>query len=713
MKINFLLILILALLSFTVVAQGIKKVHVVYMNHLDAGFTELVEGVVNNAFHKWYPTAMRTANIMRQKNERYVYTTHGWLLNLFFNCPANVWKSLKCPTDEQKDELTAAIKRGDITWHAFPFNAELEVFDKSLLNSALESVEYLDNKFNVTRKIVLSQRDVPGTTISALPLLNKKGIRAITIGVNAASSPPETPTIFKWKHVDSGAEVIGMIHPGGYGGIEKSDAVTIDGHDEALLFCFRSDNQGPHQPDEVLDAIKHVREQYPGASVEASTIDNFVNGVLSKPDILNKLKVITSEIGDTWLYGVASDFRKVSDYRVALRARDLCFRAGKCSLSDERVRNFDLLFMKIGEHTWGKDVKTHLHDPENFDNEKFHKKLIEMGDNYKNIIDSWVEQRSFLDMALAQLKDHPLKSTIEYELLNKHTSLFTRGFTKTKETSFELDAWSIGFDPSTGSINKLIRKKSGRVLATKENQIASVSYQTLNSADYDTFLKHYLICLPECEWGYQDFGKPGLEKINATSTTYNTQLESISTKTLDDAVVFLIELSFPSISHANYGAPEKVLVMVTLSKNKDCGMVSIDVEYQNKTPTRIPESLWVSFNPNVPNPNDWFMSKLDTLVSPVDIAGNGSVHLHGVDDSSVIYVSDDYNSIVVRSEDAPLVAFGERVALPTPMNVKPDMKKGFHFNAMNNLWGTNYIMWYPYLEDEDTGKISFTFSDME
>ena len=82
--------------------------------------------------------------------------------------------------------------------------------DSSLFESALEIAENLDLLFNKTRSITMTQRDVPGLTRSALPLLNKHGVRAITVGVNGATAPPAVPRIFTWKDLNSGASVLGM-----------------------------------------------------------------------------------------------------------------------------------------------------------------------------------------------------------------------------------------------------------------------------------------------------------------------------------------------------------------------------------------------------------------------------------------------------------------------------------------------------------------------
>jgi hypothetical protein len=53
------------------------------------------------------------------------YLTHSWLIALFFDCPARV--GVTCPSAEDKQELSDAIKQGVIYWHAAPFNPNYEV----------------------------------------------------------------------------------------------------------------------------------------------------------------------------------------------------------------------------------------------------------------------------------------------------------------------------------------------------------------------------------------------------------------------------------------------------------------------------------------------------------------------------------------------------------------------------------------------------------
>ena len=79
------------------------------------------------------------------------------------------------------------------------------------------------------RKTVLSQRDVPGISRAVLPVLAANGVRAVTVGVNGASTPPNVPRIYNWQDPVSGVTMLAMTHPGGYGGIALEDAVIVPG----------------------------------------------------------------------------------------------------------------------------------------------------------------------------------------------------------------------------------------------------------------------------------------------------------------------------------------------------------------------------------------------------------------------------------------------------------------------------------------------------
>jgi len=60
------------------------------------------------------------------------------------------------------------------------------------------------------------QRDVPGFTRAALPILFGQGVRAVTVGVNGGSAPPGVPhnEPFIWRDTQSQTDMLAMWHPG-------------------------------------------------------------------------------------------------------------------------------------------------------------------------------------------------------------------------------------------------------------------------------------------------------------------------------------------------------------------------------------------------------------------------------------------------------------------------------------------------------------------
>lgn len=62
--------------------------------------------------------------------------------------------------------------------------------------------------------------------------------------------------------------------------------------------------------------------------------------------------------------------------------------------------------------------------------------------------------------------------------------------------------------------------------------------------------------------------------------------------------------------------------------------------------------------------------------------------------------------MVCRSLDAALVSPGEPIPFPNP-NARPDLQKGMAYNLANNIWGTNYIMWQPYEQEQERMRFRF------
>jgi len=355
---------------------AIDTVHVLFLNHLDVGFSggsnhaELVgfaAQVVDLYFNTYFPAALAVAEAMAANatsGDRFVYTTKAWLVSLYVDCPAGL--QVRCPSQQDKERFEAAIRAGVVRWHAFPFNTEVETMDVAMVTFALQLVADLDARYGVDRKTVWSQRDVPGTTVAALKVLQDGGgVRAVSFGINGASATPDVPSVSLWQSGAATAEpMLMLVHKGGYGGIMRDDCHMVDGFGHVLCLYFKNDNDGPPGVAEVQGVYAALREQFPEADparVVASSFEAFVDALLADQDAVDSLPVVTEEIGDTWIHGMAADPLQTAQVRAIMAERTRCLAQGECVLEDYRVYNFSRLLLKAAEHTHGGDVKRFLH----------------------------------------------------------------------------------------------------------------------------------------------------------------------------------------------------------------------------------------------------------------------------------------------------------------------------------------------------------------
>ena len=692
--------------------KDITTIYLVSSCHLDVGFANTAANIVNEYFQKYFPEAVQIAEQLRASGgeERLVFTTHSFLVYLYLNCRSDFEKTLglQCPNSTQVAAFSAAVKRGDIVWHAFPFNAQMEFYDAAMADFGFNVTHMLDAQFSKSPANTMSQRDVPGTTRSIIPILVRNGVKAITVGVNTASMPPAVPTAFVWRDLASGEEILAMWHPHGYGGssgVGLDSMVIVPGMQAALAFAIRGDNSGPPQALEVIKNYKTLQALFPKAKIIASGYDTFVNEL---ENFRAKLPVVLNEIGDTWIHGVASDPWKTAATREVMRLRSACIDTGKCSLSDPAFVIFSLFLLKNGEHTWGKDVKVYLHDYTHWNRKDFYQMIDGRAPNFMDMISSWNEQRLWgIGFATSLLSNHTLQGTIEESL----TSMIFDGKSPIAGHS-DIDPTSkvtcgditIGFNLSSGAINYLVdgRPSTPITYADQTNPLAQVVYQTFTAEDFKTFLDEYDND-PIDFFFVLDFGKLGLngtKKINESP-----KLLKLWQKQDSDSCDLVVPLGLDAESIEDYGGPVKMFLQATIPKSSSVSgelAINLTLYFTEKPSIRSPESLSLYFNPVVSNSSSMAISKLGESFNVLDVATNGSKHLHA-SDFGVSYAS----GLRFTAWDTSVVCVGKPTSFPTPMQ-QPNVDNGFAFNVYNNIWGTNYIMWYPYNDVDSSSKYRFT-----
>ena len=674
------------------------------------GFADTAANIVNEYFDTYFPAVSETVEQMHQAglSETLIFTTHPFLVWLYLNCYPEL--GLHCPSSQALQNFTAAVESGHITWHAFPFNSEVEFYDSSLAGFGFKLTHQLDSLFSRNPTITMSQRDVPGMTRSIIPLLTSHGVQAITVGVNTVSMPPAVPSVFRWQDPISQTEVVAMWHPHGYGGQHGpslDSVVTVPGMPAALAFAIRGDNSGPPGADEVLRNYAVLRELFPAAKVVASGYDEFVRELLKYK---SALPVYNSEIGDTWIQGVASDPWKTAVSREAMRLRSACINSGACSMSDPRLIAFSTMLLKSGEHTWGKDIKKYLNDTTNWENDKFHP-LQYTDPKFIDVTNSWIEQRVWGNtFPLDLLGDHPLRAEIESSVaaMRFDGNIETKGYKLLENVStvVQCGGLKVQFSNTTGGIVRLVdlRQPSKPISYADNNlhQLATILYQTFVADDYNTFFSEYFYDFGPT-FARQDFGKPGWN--GTVKLSVNPSPESLWYMEEKDTCTLLLRSVFASKEvSVDFGGAKELWTQLALPNTLSpitSLTLNLTVYLTEKTPTRIPESLSLVFNPLVRNVSSMMVSKLGEYISVLDVIKNGSKHLHG-SDWGITYTSGP--SFYAR--DTSLVCIGPPTPFPTPME-QPSVDQGFAFNLFNNIWGTNYIMWYPYLKEDASSKYNF------
>jgi hypothetical protein len=646
---------------------AVRRVLAMFKCHFDAGFIDTQAHVVDRYFNQFFPQAIRTAEQMRQSGaQRYVWTTGSWLL----------YEYLEQASAKDRRRMEQAIGDGDIAWHALPFSWQTEMMDRSLISGSLALSRSLDKRFDRTT-VGAKMTDVPGHTRGLIRPLADHNVTFLDVGVNGGSTRAELPPLFVWKDPD-GASMVVMYHH------EYGTIARVPGSELAIAIMVRGDNAGPHTPQEIAEIYQDLGQRFPNAQIQAANLTEIANAV---QPYRSHLPIVTQEIGDTWIYGVASDPLKVARYRELCRLRQSWISKKQFQSGDATdLALLRHLLLEV-EHTWGTDTKTWL----DFDNYTPHD-LAPMLDtkNYKVVEFSWQEKRRDLFDGIATLPA-PLQQEARTAISNlapKPPSM--TGSVHSAVEEIETKHFILQLDPATGAIRRLKSKQTSREWASAEHPLALFSYQTLSQNDYQQFLANYLTT--KADWAEKDFGKPNIERFGAVNQTWWPKLDEVRVQRDRDAdrVTARLHIDDAEALESGRAAFPRTLYLELILLNKE-PVVDMNFYWFDKAATRMPEALWLTFNPAVTEPKGWSMDKSGQQVSPLDVVAAGSRHQHAV--TRGFGFADAQGGFQVETLDAPLIALGEK----SPLNFsrsQPDLSGGIHCCLFNNAWGTNYIMWF-------------------
>ena len=666
--------------------SAIHKVVVVFKTHLDIGFTDYAGAVRSRYMEDYLPRAMALARAMKRYRDEdsaptrrkvevsrppFVWSTGSWL----------VYEALEEYKGRRLRELESAIAAGHIAWHAIPFTTHSELMDASLFRFGLSLSVRLDRRFG-KNTIAAKMTDVPGHTRAMVPLLADAGIRFLHIGINPASTPPDVPDAFVWRH-DHGTDLTVVYDHGDYGG-----NMVVPGLSCALVLAHTGDNLGPPTTEGVRLAMNRCELDFPRAEVFAGRLDDFA---VELERIKKSLPVLTEEMGDTWIHGVGSDPGKVAQFRELQRLNSRWQHAKHPAGAAGKLDAFRRSLMMIPEHTWGMDEKTHLNDFTRYGAADL--KRMRRTKKCIWLEASWQEQRSYIRQAVDLLHPSSLREEAEEVIASlRPRDPEIKGFQQVSavDSLFTTSSLSIGFDSLTGDINHLKDLARRRTWATEKCPLASYAYETFSSSDYERFKTQYLRIGPKTiDWAIKDFTKPGIEALRLKHQTARPVLDAIWHRAEKSGEMrFILRMHMPGSIVKEFGAPAELTMEVHVQSKP--AVIDIVLQWFGKPACRLPEASWMSFCPRINHASGWLLKKTGSWISPLDVVKNGNRKLHAVEEIRYEHGGD---FLGIESLDAPLVAPGERSLLDFN-NRLPPLKRGMHFNLHNNVWGTNFPMWY-------------------
>lgn len=622
--------------------QDVTKVYVIFKTHLDVGFTDLSSVVEKNYVEEFIPKALDVAERLRKEGngERYVWTTGSWL----------VWRYLQKATPKDVKRLEKAIKRGDIVWNGVPYTVESESMNLDLFETCLSLSHKLDKRYG-KHTIAAKMTDVPGHTRSIIAPMTRAGIRFLHIGVNSACPVPNVPPFCRWRD-PQGNEIV-LAYQQDYG----QESVLPDGR-TAIAVNFTGDNHGPHTYEQVKAIYTKLRERYPNAKLVPASFNEVANDLWAMRE---SLPVVTSEIGDTWIYGYGSSPIRMAKFRALSGLYSQWLADGKLERGSDTELNFAIELGLIGEHTQGMDIKTHLQNWDKYDMDKFIP--ARETETFRRVEQSWKEIDNYLEQAIAFL---PANLQAEARKTIQEAETVAVPSLTAEATDGDRAPWQCSL------LNGLLK-------------VGGLSYQMFDSKDYDRYLDHYV--RNRYDWALYDLSKIGLDKSKAISVTLPAQTIRQEIRKEAQGTRTLYELAFPHRNGVDTRCyPQKIYA--DCMSFEDGQKAELRLTIVGKPAVRLPEAYWLSFN--AADIVSLVAEKLGQPVDLLDVVERGNRQMHGID--RYVDICTTRGTIRIWSEAAFLINVGEPCGLNYSLDY-PDKRGGIHFNLSNNLWNTNFSMW--------------------
>jgi len=189
-------------------------------------------------------------------------------------------------------------------------------------------------------------------------------------------------------------------------------------------------------------------------------------------------------------------------------------------------------------------------------------------------------------------------------------------------------------------------------------------------------------------WAYADFSKPGLYLAHPKHEVRYMQQFHITVQGN------MIQVILKDSTRKLTGCPRMFSMTYTFSSDDT---MELSCSWKDKTATRLPEAIWLSMGFAVDKAL-WRMRKLGSLLDYTKTQSGGNHRLHAVEEIV-------HPALSVTPIDSMLVSLGTRY-LGKYANYPASYTNTYHWNLYNNIWGTNFPVWY---EEDATFRFRLAF----
>jgi len=718
-------------------AAVVTDVHLVFMSHLDLGYTDLARNICDYYFNANLPGNAALAAALANTSTPYALTSHAFLVAEFLDAAAGCAHAPPPPAAAAAVE--AAARAGWIRWHAGSANYNAALAGRRAFAAQLREADALNARFGQRwGEELFKSTDIPGLPRSVIPLLAAAGRRAVHTGANGKCQLGRVPQAFTWAHPESGTQVLALA-TNDYGG-----TLVVPPH--ALVIAYQGDNGGAPTAASVAATYAAAAARFPRAAVALSSFEAFTAAALAAVPGAAALPVVASELGDSWAYGGGADPSKLAAYREAERAAADALAGGALPAGDANLRAWTRRALVGGpEHNGGVSIGAYLPGSRGraggWDNAAFRENFPSAA--YQFVQSSYDEKYNMSTQPLAPVSPSPAWSAFLADRAARVAALTpaapdvspASGWARVADPAAPraCGRLTLALDAADGSVASLVDAATGHEWAGA--RFLGLTYRTYAEADFDTFNAEYT---PACGVPCANFAKPGMDAAAPASVEWRPALVAAYARAppAPAACALLLELALPPEAVARYGGAGALWATLTVDADAASAAPVVELAYSvlNKTLTRLAEAAFVSFAPRVelaagaaaaraaraaarppaapPAPAAWWLDVLGEPVDPLDVVVMGTRHLHAVEAgfgfgagaprggaaaarARAPRAAPAVAAFRVETLDAALVAVGDRAhLLHYDGHNLPDLEGGMHVVLWNNLWGTTFAQWW-------------------